>query len=124
MRREPLVKQQPEFLVVAHASPLGLGAVLATATSSQFSFEPIAALKAKVTQGLADFLGVPFGEAASQGPLEALALVVALQVWRYKLRGTIVLIRSDSVVALAMVKNSTTWARASPGPWKSGESSA
>ena len=30
--------------------------------------------------------------------------MVALQAWRYKLRGTIVLISSDSVVALAMLK--------------------
>ena len=57
-------------------------------------------LKAKVTKELANFLRVPFGESGSQGPLEALAV----QEWRLKLRGTVVLIRSDSVVALAMVK--------------------
>ena len=51
------MKQQPEFLVVADASPTGVGAVLAAADASQTSFEPVAALKAKVTKEVASFLG-------------------------------------------------------------------
>ena len=96
-------KPQPEFLV-ADASPQGVGAILAAADAAQTKFEPLAALKAEVTKEVAEFLGLPFGESGSQGPLEALALVLAIQQWRYKLRNTVVLIRSDSVVALAMVK--------------------
>ena len=64
----------------------------------------MAALKATVTKELTEFLWIPFRESGSQGPLEALALLLAVQEWRLKLRGTVVLIRSDSVVALAMVK--------------------
>ena len=59
------------------------------------SFEPMAALKSS--------WGVPFNESGSQGPLEALALVVALHTGRDKLRGSFFFIRNDSVVALAMV---------------------
>ena len=104
VRKEPLLWQRPEFLVVADASPMGVGAILAAADPSLTLFEPMVALKGVVTQELANFLGVPFGESGSQGPLEALALVLAVQEWRHKLRGSVVLIRSDSVVALAMVK--------------------
>ena len=104
LRKEPLVKRSPEWLVVTDASPWGLGAILAIADMDHKVFEPTAALTATVDQNLADFLGVQFGEAASQGTLEALALVLAVHVWRDKLRGSSVLIRSDSVVALAIVK--------------------
>ena len=44
------MKRAPEFLIVADASPLGVGAVLAVADPTQTSFEPLAAFKAKVTQ--------------------------------------------------------------------------
>ena len=104
LRKEPLVKRSPEWLVVTDASPWGLGAILAMADMEHKVFEPTTALTATVDQNLADFLGVQFGEAASQGTLEALALVLAVHVWRDKLRGSSVLIRSDSVVALAIVK--------------------
>ena len=68
--RSPLMKQQPEFLVVADASPWGVGAVLAGRAGELFG-----------------------------GAVRRVGLARALE-----LRGTVVLIRSDSVVALAMVK--------------------
>ena len=98
------MRQRPEFLIVWDACPDGMGAILAAADFSQTLFEPMAALKTTVTKELTEFLGIPFGESGSQGPLEALALLLAVQEWRLKLRGTVVLIQSDSVVALAMVK--------------------
>ena len=67
------------------------------------SFEPMVALKSSVNEDLAKFWGIPFSESGSQGPLEALALVVALHR-RDKLRGSFFFIHNDSVVALAMVR--------------------
>ena len=56
---ELLEEMEAHFMVMADACPLGLGAICA--------FEPVAALKVKVTQEDADFLGVQFSQAASYG---------------------------------------------------------
>ena len=52
----------------------------------------------------AKWLGVPWKESASQGPLEAWAVKLAFKRWGAKLEGKSVVLRSDSVVALAMTK--------------------
>ena len=107
LREELLVESEPQFLVMADASPLGLGVILAAANVQQGIFEPIAAVKTKVTAEDAEFLGVAHGQAESQGPLEAAALALGLWVWADKIRGAAILMRSDSVVALAVARKLT-----------------
>ena len=107
LREELLGESEPQFLVMADASPLGLGAILAAANVQQGIFEPIAAVKTKVTAEDAEFLGVAHGQAESQGPLEAAALALGLWVWTHKIRGSAILMRSDSVVALAVARKLT-----------------
>ena len=92
---------------MADASPLGLGAILAAANVQQGIFEPIAAVKTKVTAEDAEFLGVAHGQAESQGPLEAAALALGLWVWTDKINTSAILMRSDSVVALAVARKLT-----------------
>ena len=49
-------------------------------------------------------MGLEHGESSSQGVLEALAILRAIKLWRTRLQGRAVFVRSDSVVALAMTK--------------------
>ena len=55
-----------------------------------------------MTDKVAMDLGVPFGEAASQGTLEAFAILAALKHWDHKLQGQRILLEADSTVALAV----------------------
>eukprot|EP00435_Cladocopium_sp_Y103_P023448 s5122_g5.t1 len=49
-------------------------------------------------------MGVPFREAASQSALEAWTILIAIRFWKAKIRGDKLLIKSDSIVALAIMK--------------------
>ena len=59
----------------------------------------------------ADWLGLEYGEASSQGALEAWAVLLAVRMWKSKLRQAPILIKSDSTVALAIAQR-----LASPSP--------
>ena len=106
LRREPLVVQEPAWAIITDASPKGLGAVLAKIhlgdPTRKMTIE--ATLEAIVQPKDAAALQVDYGEASSQGVMEALALVRAIQKWGPKIRGETILIRSDSTVALAMAR--------------------
>ena len=91
-------------MIVTDASPEGLGAVLACVEPGSLVFEPVAAMAVKVTEKDAADLGLQWGQSSPQGPLEAAAVAVAINMWGDKLRGSPVLLKSDSVVALATAR--------------------
>ena len=116
---EPL----PDYAIVTDASPQGIGAILATVDRNVGqTFTILEALEIPVLEEDAKWLGVPWNESASQGPLEAWAVKLAFTKWATKLEGKSVVLRSDSVVALAM----TTRLSHPPGlelSWQSGATS-
>ena len=102
IRQEPLVLAKPIWAVVTDASPKGLGAILVHIGTSEAAI--IEAMEAVVTEEVASALKVPYGESGSQAVLEALAIVRAVKLWASKLQRKILVIKSDSTVALAMTK--------------------
>ena len=100
LRLEPLVDTPPELCIVTDASPHGVGAVLCMIQDGKLI--PWVAMEAPVRAEDAEWLGVEFGEASSQGPLEAWAVLLAIRMWKTKLVGCAVLLKADSTVALAM----------------------
>ena len=106
MRKEPFEVVKPSFGLFTDASPQGVGAILFDIDASG-KFTALQAMEIKVTEEIAQALGVPFGEAASQAALEGWAVLMALRKWNTVLRKHAVLLRSDSVVALAMVQKNS-----------------
>ena len=94
-------RSQAEVTVATDASPEGLGAVLIV------NHQLIGALASPVTEVDAKNFEFELGAASSQGIVEALALVMALEHWGKKLEGMKLelTLQSDSVTALAMVQN-------------------
>lgn len=86
--------------ITTDASPEGLGAILI------INAQVIDALTSPVTEQDAKDLEFELGASSSQGTVEALALVVALQHWGNKLAGMSVelTVQADSVTALAMAQ--------------------
>lgn len=93
-------KKYPTASVITDASPEGIGAVLLV------NNRIIRALKSPVLIGDAEQLKFPLGESASQGILEALAVLVAIKHWSRELATCSVTlhIQSDSLVALALTQ--------------------
>ena len=87
-------------VIVADASPWGLGAVLVHASSGivLYFFE------SKITSFDEKALGITIGDSAAQAIVEALALLMVFHVWGpfFKCTNTRVTLRSDSSVALAI----------------------
>ncbi|CAJ1350967.1 unnamed protein product, partial [Effrenium voratum] len=81
--------------ITTDASPWGMGATLAINGHI---------LRSVATKEDTERMQVPYGEAASQGAMEALAVWVALDHWRNQINGSKynITLRSDSVVALAV----------------------
>ena len=105
LRSEPMEERLPGFAIVTDASPQGIGAILATVDHNVGqTFTILEALEIPVLEADATWLGVPWKESASQGPLEAWAVKLAFRRWAHRLEGKSVVLRSDSVVALAMTK--------------------
>ena len=100
LRIEPLVDTPPELCIVTDASPWGVGAVLCMIQDGKLV--PWVAMEAPVRTEDAEWLGIKHGEAASQGPLEAWAVLLAVRMWKTKLIGCAILLKADSTVALAM----------------------
>ena len=65
---------------------------------------PIEALEAVVTNEDTVRMGIEWNSHRSQGPLEGWAVLLALRTWYTHLVGKTIVIRSDSMVALAMAK--------------------
>lgn len=97
-----------EVSLTTDASPEALGGYLV------INGALVAAFASRVTTEDAEILGFEKGSSSSQGIVEALAIVVALRLWRKKIpQGLLELrIQSDSIVALAM---SEKLAASSPG---------
>ena len=93
-------KKYPTASVITDASPEGIGAVLLV------NNRVIRALKSPVLIGDAEQLKFPLGESASQGILEALAVLVAIKHWSRELATCNVTlhIQSDSLVSLALTQ--------------------
>lgn len=94
------VKKYPAASVITDASPEGLGAVLLV------NNKIIRALKSPVLLRDAEQLKFPLGESASQGTVEALAVLVAIRHWKNELATCSVTlhVQSDSLVALALTQ--------------------
>lgn len=101
------VRNIPDVVINTDASPGGLGGLLYINNSL------VAAFSSKVTQEDCKQLGLDYMQSSSQGPLEAYAVLVALQLWLPKLAGCAVTltIEADSTVALALTQR---WAGKSP----------
>ncbi len=108
IRSEFLTDTKIEWIVVCDACPMGYGAVLARASRGDRRLHPVEAFEAKFTEAEAKLLLVEWGQASSQGTLEALALWRALKIWATKIQQKGVLIRSDSAVALSMAEKQTS----------------
>ena len=98
VRREPLRLQAPEFGLITHASPFGVGAILVEVDQTTGDLIPLAAMEAQVEED-AKWLGVPWKEAALQGVLEGWAILL---MFGRLIMGKSIVIKSDSTVALAI----------------------
>eukprot|EP00435_Cladocopium_sp_Y103_P072900 s399_g41.t1 len=104
LRREPLFETEVVLGVVTDASPLGLGAMLIQRQPGEDRFTVLEALEASVSYEEAEWFQVQHGASASQSVMEAYAVLRALRRWQARVRGQSILIRSDSAVALAMLR--------------------
>ena len=105
LRTEPMELKPPDYAIVTDASPQGMGAILATIDHNVGqNFTILEALEIPVLEEDAKWLGVEWNQSSSQGPLEAWAVKLAFKRWSAQLEGKSVVLRSDSVVALAMAK--------------------
>ena len=102
LRAEPLQLAPPELAIVTDACPLGIGAILGRVDIQQGMIEPWVALEIPLKEEDARWLGVEWGQASSQGAMEAWAVLLAFRFWKAKFTKAPILIRSDSTVALAM----------------------
>ena len=92
------VGKYPKATLLTDASPEGLGAILL------INNQAIRAMASPVTQQDADTLKFTHGDSTGQGILEALAILVAIKLWRNELGSCRVelQIQSDSMIALAL----------------------
>ena len=99
-----LTPRQPHYVITTDASPFGIGGILAAYTPVGEAQSVMACFSQPVTKDIAEFLGVKLESSSSQGALEAWAILVALKKWQAKLKGQAIFIKSDSMVALAVLK--------------------
>ena len=105
VREERLFKTRVTWGIITDASPRGWGAILVKVEDGVFrKLEPMAAAEALISEEEAKLLEVEFGEASSQAVMEAYAILRAIAIWPLKLGGNAILIRSDSSVALGMLR--------------------
>ena len=96
-----LKPERPSMGIITDASPQGIGGILVAVNDQGGTLEPQEAFEFEVDEQTAKFLGITLGESSSQAILEAWAILVACRIWSGKLRGRAMIIKSDSVVALA-----------------------
>lgn len=101
-------KKMADISITTDASPECLGGYLVVNGTM------VAAYTSRVSLEDADTLGFERGQSSSQGIVEALALLVALRIWKAKIPPGLMEIRvqSDSVIALALAEK---LAASSPG---------
>ena len=104
LRKEDIEPRPPAFAIITDASPRGVGAILCEIDKTTLQLTVLEALESPVTKSDAEMLGVEWDSHRSQGPLEGWAILLALRTWYAHLTGKSVVIRSDSMVALAMAK--------------------
>ena len=97
MRRVPLQDNLASFAIITDASPRGLGAIICDVDLKT------GALEISIGPEDAEWIGIPYDDPSGQGPLEGWAVLAAIRFWGSKLVGESIIIKSDSVVALAMV---------------------
>ena len=104
LRTEAFYPMHPDLAIITDASPQGVGAILCYVNLGRGELIPWAAMEAPVRKEDTDWLGLEFGEASSQGALEAWAVLLAVRMWKTRLRQVPLLIKSDSTVALAIAQ--------------------
>ena len=105
VREERLFKPKVTWGIITDASPRGWGAILVQVEDGVFrKLQPMSAVEALVSEEEAKLLEVEYGEASSQAVMEAYAILRAIALWPLKLGGNAILIRSDSSVALGMLR--------------------
>ncbi len=102
VRHEPLHLLPPNVGIITDASPKGVGALLVVVRGDRLIIQE--AIEAKFTKTEAKWLSVEWGEASSQSVVEAYAFLRALRKWGHLLKKQDLLIKSDSTVALHMLR--------------------
>ena len=103
-RKIPLDFVEPTHALITDASPLGVGLILAAIDKNKQELTPLVAAQGKVTPKVAQFLGIPHGQADGQSVLEAWTILLGLRYWASVLKNKSVLIKSDSTVALCLAQ--------------------
>ena len=109
VRDEDYEDAEPTVGVITDASPKGVGAVLVKVKKDELIMYE--AFEAEFTETEAKLLDVAWGEAESQSVVEAYAIYRAVKRWGATLKKRVLLIKSDSSVALHMLRK-----LASPSP--------
>ena len=104
IRVEPLEEPEVNYGIVTDASPFGVGAVLLQRKKNSDQLMIVEAAEGLISHDEARLLQQDFGEASSQAVMETFAVLKAVKKWQTKLRGQALLIRSDSTVALSMLR--------------------
>ena len=99
-RRIDFVKPIPKYALLTDASPWGVGLILARVEDDLKKITPFVVARGKVTQEVADALGLEFGNSSGQASLEAWAILLGVRYWASTIRGTALVIRADSTAAL------------------------
>ena len=107
VRKEKLKRAKVTMGIITDASPKGWGAILVGVDPRpgiSKDLVPLASAEALISENEAKLLGVKFGESSSQAVMEAYAILRAIDLWSQHLRGQVIMIRSDSSVALGMLR--------------------
>ena len=104
IRVEPLEDGEVNYGIVTDASPCGLGAVLLQRKRQSDVLQIVEAAEGVIDANEATLLQQNFGEASSQAVMETFAVLKAIVKWQTRLRGQPLLVRSDSTVALSMLR--------------------
>ena len=101
------VDNMPQVMINTDASPEGMGGLLFINNSL------VSIFSSKVTEEDCKQLDIDYLQSSSQGPLEAYAILQALNLWLPKLAGCgiTLTVEADSIVALALTQR---WAGKSP----------
>ena len=108
VRSEPFEPEPASLGIITDASPRGIGAVLFDVDEQTGNLTALAAVEAEVTPEDAKWLGIPWNDPAGQGPLEGWAVLLAIKKWSSQLEARSIILKSDSVVALAMASKGSS----------------
>ena len=103
-RKIPMQVVLPKYAITTDASPFGVAAILSVVDKEQDNLTPTVALAGQITKNIATALGIEFRQASGQAVLEAFAVLLAVRYWKATFRGAKLLLKADSMVALALSK--------------------